>query len=328
MTINRFISILVGIIWGFNLIITTPVRAEEKVIEKIVAKVDYGVITMSDLMEASMPSIQQIRQKYPPEKWDSMISDVQKQILMQLINEYVCVRFARENDIVITDEEIEATIANIRENAGMQDDASFRKQLTEEGLSLDELKENLRRQTAVRKVLGREIRSKIRVTEAEIKAFRQENSDQFETKAKIRIGVLMLNEDSQGLFGKETTKNKIFEIYEKLENGADFEALVKEFSDGPAADQGGDVGFLEKNETLPAIATATETLAVGDYSKPVETDFGWVIIKLLEKIDAGIQPLSEIRDNIKRTIQIQKSREMESAWFERQRAKTYIQIMK
>ena len=81
----------------------TFVSASEDTVDKIVAKADYGVITYSELMEASAPTIQQIRQSLPPEEWDQRIEEVRRHILMQMINEYVCVRFARENEIQITE---------------------------------------------------------------------------------------------------------------------------------------------------------------------------------------------------------------------------------
>ncbi|MCD4655394.1 peptidylprolyl isomerase, partial [bacterium] len=191
----------------------------------------------------------------------------------------------------------------------------------------DELKETLRRQTIVRKVMRREVQSKIRVTEAEIKNFREENRDQYETRARVRVGVLMLDIESQGLFSKSAVEKKAKVLHEKLENGADFAVLVKEFSDGPATDNSGDIGFLEKGKTLPVIENVAFQLEVGNFSRPLKTDFGWVIVKVLEKIEEGVQPLSEVRDEIENIIRNQKSREMESDWFEKQRAKTYVQIM-
>ncbi|MCD4653170.1 SurA N-terminal domain-containing protein, partial [bacterium] len=259
---SRFALIVISSFIGFGMILTMPVMAEET-IEKIVAKVDYGIITMSDLTEASMVLLQQIRENYAPEEWDSRIKEVHKRILMQMINEHVCVRFARENEIFVTDEEIDSTINKIRENAGMEDEAAFRKQLADEGISLDELKETLRRQTIVRKVMRREVQSKIRVTEAEIKNFREENRDQYETRARVRVGVLMLDMESQGLFSKSAVEKKAKEIHEKLEKGADFAVLVKEFSDGPATDNSGDIGFLEKGKTLPVIEEVAFQLEVG-----------------------------------------------------------------
>jgi len=304
-----------------------PARAADtEVVERIVAKADYGIITLSQLMEASQPSIQQIRENVPPEEWENRIREVKSGILMQMINEYVCVRFARENEIKVTEEELDATIQAIRERSGMTSEREFRKQLEMEGLTLDELRENLRRQSLVRKVIRSEIQQKVRVTDTEVRRYWKENADQYQKKARVRVAVLMIEAESDGLFSKKAARDRIFDVHERLESGADFGEMVTAFSDGPAVDQGGDIGFLEEGKVLPVIENAAFRIDVGTFSEPLETSFGWVIVKVLEREDAGVKSLSEVRDEIEQILNAQKVRERESEWFEKQRARTYIQI--
>ncbi|HPQ38769.1 MAG TPA: peptidylprolyl isomerase [bacterium] len=305
--------------------LSTVISAEE-LAERIVAKVDYSIITLTDLMEASAPSVQQIRENFPAEEWDNRIRELRSNVLMQMINEYVCVRFARDNEIVVTDEEIEATIQAIRERAGMTSDTEFKKQLAMEGLTLEELRENLKRQATVRKVMRREVQSRVRVTESDIREYWKENADQYQSKARVRVAVLMMDTESSGPMGRQVAKDRIYEIHEKLESGADFAEMVKEHSDGPATDQGGDIGFLEEGKALPVIEKAAFSLDVGHFSAPLETSFGWVIVKVLERQDAGLTALDSVRDEIENILKAQRARDLEAEWFERERAKTFIQI--
>lgn len=300
---------------------------QTEIVDKVIAKVDYSVITLSELMEASAPSVSQIRESFPPDEWEKRISEVRRYILMQMINEHVCVRYARENEIPISDEEVDAAIQNIRDGAGMTDEEEFKRQLAREGLTIDELKENIHRQTAVRKVIRKEVYNKVRVNEMEIRDFYRENSDQYQTQAKVRVAVLMLDDESWGLQSSTRSRDKINEIYQDIMNGADFSAKVKEFSDGPEKENGGDIGFLEKGKALPVIETSAFAMNVGDVSKPLQTDFGWVLVKVLEKHDAGVRDLAEVRDGIEELIRRQKSRDLESEWYEKQRAKTFVQIL-
>lgn len=296
------------------------------IMERIVAKVDYNIITLTDLMEATAPSVQKIRENFPPEDWDNRIRELRSNVLMTMINEYVCVRFARENDIIVTEEELEATIQALRERAGISSDAEFRKQLAMEGITLDELRDNLRRQSIVRKVMRREIQGKVRVTEAEIKEYWKANADQYQTRARVRVAVLMIDSEQSGLFGRQAARDKIYEIHEKLEDGADFAEMVKQYSDGPAVDQGGDIGFLEAGKALPVVEKAAFQIDVGRFSAPLETSFGWVIVKVLEREDAGLAALDTVRDEIENIVRAQKTRDLESEWFDRERAKTFVQI--
>ncbi|MBN1296140.1 peptidyl-prolyl cis-trans isomerase [bacterium] len=301
-------------------------QAESRLIDRIVAKVDYSIITESDLQEACGPSIQQIRENFPPDEWDNRIREIKTNILMHMINEYVCVRFARENEILVTPEEVDSTIQSIRERSGMVDEAQFKAQLALEGLTLDELRDNLRRQTIVRKVMRREVQSKVRVTEADIKEYWQDNADRYQQKTRIRVAVLMLDTENAGMLSARLARDKIFEIHENLEKGADFAEMVAAHSDGPAKDQGGDIGFLEEGKALPVIEKAAFNMEKGQFSAPLETSFGYVIVKVLERMDAGLRPLDQVRAEIEETLRSRKVREIEDQWFERERAGTYIQM--
>jgi peptidyl-prolyl cis-trans isomerase C len=79
-------------------------------------------------------------------------------------------------------------------------------------------------------------------------------------------------------------EQKAKELISKLDSGEDFEALAKAESTGPSADRGGDLGYFAKNEMVPEFANAAFSLEVGAHSKnPVQTQFGWHVIKVEEK---------------------------------------------
>ncbi len=321
-----FIRIMNWLFFGIMISMTTMSMAAET-IDQIVAKVDDGIVTRSRLDEASRPSLEQIHQNYPPDEWDRRDREVRTQILNQMINEGVCLRFARDNQVAVSDAEIEATISTLRENAGIKSDEEFQKQLAMEGITLDALKENLRKQSIVRRVLRNEVYTKIRVTEPEIMDYYKANNDIYQSNAKFRVGVLMIDTESSGLLGNAAAERKIREIHDRLDAGEDFATLVKLHSDGPASENGGDIGFLEEGKALPIVEKTAFQLDVGHYSDPLQTDFGWVIVKLLEKVDAGMKPLQELRDEIEMAVREKKARNLEQEWFDRQRALTYIEIL-
>jgi len=299
----------------------------ESTLDQIIAKVDYNVITESELAEAMQPSLRQIKENYPPEEWDQRIQEIRRQILNQMINEFVCLRFARDNEIEATDAEVEATILNLRENAGILDDETFKKELAKEGITLEELKRNLGKQTIVRRVLRSEIYSKIRVTETEIKEFYNANRDRYLSRAKVRVAVLMIDTENTGLLSKAAAERKIYEAWEKLKNGADFSELVKDYSDGPERESGGDIGFIEEGKVLPVVEKTAFQMSEGQFSEPLETGFGWVIVKVLEKVESGLKPLAEFRDELEMIIRESKVKDMEQEWFDRQRAMTFIELV-
>lgn len=75
------------------------------------------------------------------------------------------------------------------------------------------------------------------------------------------------------------TKEKAENIKEQIDNGKEFEKLAREASEGPSADNGGDLGYFGKGDMVKPFERKAFDLDVGEVSGPVKTEFGWHIIK-------------------------------------------------
>ena len=87
-------------------------------------------------------------------------------------------------------------------------------------------------------------------------------------------------------------------IVADLENGADFAALAKERSKGPSGPSGGDLGYFSKQSMVPAFSDAAFKLAAGETSPPVQTQFGWHVIRVEDRRNRPVPPLDQVRDQI------------------------------
>ena len=83
-----------------------------------------------------------------------------------------------------------------------------------------------------------------------------------------------------------------------LDTGADFAALAKERSKGPSGPSGGDLGYFSKQSMVPAFSDAAFKLAVGETSPPVQTQFGWHVIRVEDRRSRPVPPLDQVRDQI------------------------------
>ncbi len=94
------------------------------------------------------------------------------------------------------------------------------------------------------------------------------------------------------------------ELIEKLNTGADFTALAKEYSTGPSASTGGDLGWFESTSMVPAFTKALQTMDEGTFSSsPIQTQYGWHIILLEERRDAPKPSLDEVHEQLKAELQ-------------------------
>lgn len=129
------------------------------------------------------------------------------------------------------------------------------------------------------------------VTEAKLKAYYNKNKKEY-TQTKAKASHILLN-----------TEKEANEIIQKLKAGSNFAELAREFSIGPSAQNGGDLGWFDKNTMVPEFSNATFALSKGKYTtKPVQTQFGWHVIKLDDKMVNTPSLYEDVKDKIKETI--------------------------
>lgn len=108
-----------------------------------------------------------------------------------------------------------------------------------------------------------------------------------------------------------------------LENGADFAALAKERSKGPSGPSGGDLGYFSKQSMVPAFSDAAFKLAAGETSPPVQTQFGWHVIRVEDRRNRAVPPLDQVRDQIYQLLISEAQRDI----YDEMRAKASVDLV-
>ena len=108
-----------------------------------------------------------------------------------------------------------------------------------------------------------------------------------------------------------------------LENGADFAALAKVRSKGPSGPSGGDLGYFSKQSMVPAFSDAAFKLAAGETSPPVQTQFGWHIIRVEDRRNRPVPPFDQVRDQIYQLLISEAQRDI----YDEMRAKASVDLV-
>ena len=99
------------------------------------------------------------------------------------------------------------------------------------------------------------------------------------------------------------TENEAIEILNQLKEGKSFENLAKNYSIGPSAENGGSLGWFSTGQMVPEFEAAALMLEIEEVSSPIQTQFGWHIIKLNNQRIKSIQELKELRNEITQSLQ-------------------------
>ena len=98
------------------------------------------------------------------------------------------------------------------------------------------------------------------------------------------------------------TEEQARDVTARLAAGEDFEALAKELSQDGSKEFGGDLGYFTAEEMVPAFSEAAFSLEVGEVSEPVQTEFGWHVIKLEDRRKGGAQPFEDVENAIRMVL--------------------------
>ena len=197
-------------------------------------------------------------------------------------------------------------------------------------MTVDDLKQDIRRQISLDKVLNREVVSKISITDQDVANFYNENRSQFnvaETQYRIAQIVVTPRKDPQIRNRKNddaTTdieaRRKCAALAQQLHNGADFAAVAMDYSEDPvSAPSGGDLGFIPEsslNQSDPLLKKTVLGLKAGDVSDVIQLRDGYRILKLVAKETPGQRALSDpqVQQSIRDTLRSRKEQLLRAAY--------------
>lgn len=274
---TRLKSILISLTLSLGLF-STAQTSEGVVIDKIIAKVDDYIILKSELERAYLDFLSQGQARGINAKC---------QILQQLVVNKMLMAQSEIDSIFVLDIEVNNNLD--RRMALMAQQFGGESEIERAyGKSLEQIRseifDNIKEQMTIERMQS-ELTSEMKVTPAEVKKFfkqiPQDSLPYFSTEVSI---AQIVKHTEPGASQKNDVKNQLFDIRSRIQKGESFSDLAKRYSQDPgSARKGGELGFFSRGELAPEFEATALSLKPGEVSEPVETQFGFHIIELLEK---------------------------------------------
>lgn len=311
------------------LIITFTPAARAEVADRIVAVVNDEIITLSELNEEGAPYFQELIKKAPSEQLQAEMEKLKQEILSHLIDLRLIEQQAAKLEIKISDEEINQTIDTmLAENHATKED--MQKDLASKGLSTEQYKKQLKSQMLQSRLISREIRSKVVITDDKVNQYYKENYATQSSAASggyhlLQMGFLWGAESKQktAAAARQVAEN----AKQQLQAGQTFAEVAAALSDLPSKEDGGDIGVFQKNELAPQMQEVVFALKPGATSDIIETTNGFHILKLISVQD-GDQlsgpPLVEVKKEIEAKLYKVESEQHYKKWIAELRAQAFI----
>ena len=228
---------------------------------------------------------------------DEQLPAFRSSILESLIRKSALLSKARELEISIADEEIEAEIQKIRDQ--FTSDDQFKEAISGQGYKEDDLRAEIRDDLTASAVIDSEVLEAIDIPEDDVVSFFEENSQYFITPESVTASHILIQVAADASSADiEKAEGKINDILEELKAGADFAELAKKRSEGPSGPNGGSLGTFGRGQMVPPFEEAAFALEPGELSGAVKTEFGYHVILVSDKTEANTRTFEEVRDDI------------------------------
>lgn len=303
-------------------IVFGPLSAYAAVFDKVVAKVNSEIITLSSVEERA----DLLKQKYSSSPQLPSEKKLLEEALNIIVDEKLQIQEAKKIGFVVDEDTVDAAVDEIKRTNNISD-GELEVMLEREGRNLESYKNHIKDQIIVTKISRMEIGNRVKVSEKNIiKYYKEHRSDLWKDgKVKARHILFIVGNESTNSMRKEKfqlAKN----VLNKIHDGNDFAELAMEYSEDVSASNGGDVGFVERGKMVREFEDAVFSLKTGQVSGIVETEYGYHIIKVEEVLLGKTLNFEESKDRIQQILFSQKQNQAYKEWMNELKESAFIEL--
>ncbi len=302
----------------FALGVSVAAVAPAELIDAVVASVDKEVILQSEIVTEIRPALEGLT------GGEAEAQNLFNTALDQAIEQKILYREGVLNDIKITDEQLEERIKKYRDQFDSEE--AFLKALSDAGETLSDFRERIRKQTvALSMGMSKrfQLEKEITISEGEVAQYYQDHIGDFQKPERVKLYRIFIAAEKD-VASRAKALARIEALREELSLGADFSKLAIQHSEGPGAAEGGFVGWVERGELVPELENVAFSLAPGSISPVIETEFGMMLLKAEEKVEAGQAPFEEVRNEIEPTLRQNYADEKYQKWMAELRKRSRV----
>ncbi|MBM61744.1 MAG: hypothetical protein CL484_02205 [Acidobacteria bacterium] len=273
------------------------------VLERILVKVNGGLITQTDLEEAQ---INELRARPLPPQTDAdlrrLIEEMTPALIANAVDQELLVQRGREMGYTLGDEQFEEILEGIKEENGMTDEQLISALEIEQGMTLAQLRRVMERQMLVGQVQEIQVLRRVRMTDTEAEEYYESNLDEFSEPATVTLREILIAVpvENSGLNVARDNQARLTaeEAFTRVTAGDDFEQVVSEMSDSASSANGGLIGPIPVGDVAEEIRARIEPLEEGEISEVTRTPAGYQILKLESIYTPAPTSFEEVRDEI------------------------------
>ena len=298
--------------------------AHATLVDAIMAIVGESIITYQQIQTIIIQQDDRLRMqaKDRPEEYYKLVGKLEADILHDRVNQkmilHECASAGFKIPESIIDDYVQERIHDIFQN----DRVEMMKRLQHEGLSYEDFKQQLHDDFIVMLMRQKFVPDPI-ISPLKVETYYKDHNAEFKQTDQVKMRLIVLNRQPDDTNG--TVRRRMEEILSQVKDGAAFSDLAKSYSEGSQRKDGGETGWQETSIVNKALIEATKNLKPGEYSGVIESPEAYFLVLLEERKPARVQPLTEVRDGIEKTLVTQEKSRLLNRWIARLRRKTFVE---
>jgi peptidyl-prolyl cis-trans isomerase SurA len=292
-------------------------------VEDIVARVNDQIITRSDFDRAMTEVDQEARQRGAQTLQE--IAASHKDLLRDLIDRQLWLSKGKELGIN-GDTELVKRLDDIRKQYHLDTIEDLEKAARDQGVSFEDFKANIRNGIITQEVMRQEVGASLRFTPGEAERYYEQHKQDFTQPESVRLSEILISADSTDQAKLAAAKTKADDIEARLHSGGDFTQLAKSFSDGPTASSGGDLGQYQPGALPKVLEDKTFPLKTGEFTDPILTRQGYIILKVNDHIAGGPRPYKDVQEQVDDAFYMSRMEPAIRTYLTKMREEAYIDI--
>jgi peptidyl-prolyl cis-trans isomerase SurA len=301
----------------------------DTVVEEIVARINNDIITRADLQRSKDQLMTEMKTQFGDQAQEKY-KDREKDVLRDLIDQQLLLQ--RGKDLGITgDTELVKRLDEIRKQMNLETMEDLEKAAQQQGVSFEDFKQNIRNGIITQQVIQKEVGAKIQMTPDEEKKFYEEHKSELEHPEQVRLSEILVSTEKISKQDPNAdpvalAQQKADELLKSIKGGQAFEDVAKKSSDGPTAEQGGDLGYFKRGSLAKGLEDTAFGMKSGDVSDVIRTKQGFIILKVTEHQQAGVPPFKDVEGRVQEAIYMQKLEPTLRAYLTKLREEAFIDI--
>jgi parvulin-like peptidyl-prolyl isomerase len=283
----------------FFLLFLLPLTAEAAVIDQLIVVINGEPYTLSNVNTYAKSKM---NRGFPSGDL-KQINSSDREVLEGFITEKLLDVEAREAGIVITDDEVNRYIEQVKKNNRLSDD-DLKTALSREGQTLLSYKASVKAEMEKSEIIDRQVRRRVNITDEDVERYYKLNSKNYRSNERARIRHILLSLAENAPPDRvQSVMTQAKDLYQRIAAGEDFAGLAREYSEGAGRADGGEIGWVNRGTLIAGIEdVAFQKLSVGQVSEPFRTAMGVHIVKLEGREAGNVVPLSSVAPRIKEEL--------------------------